>query len=209
MATIKPIKERPLLLRGDLVQDIYAGRKTQTRRPVKRALFHRMTDEANVFGEGFISTNDCPYGIPGDRLWVRETWCKAYDDVFYRADGDPKFTDGTPYSGLIGKWLPSIHMPRWASRLTLEIVSVKIQRLLDISEADARAEGKDPIHKGVVATIETTNLATKETQRIVHENKEGRTARQRFLDSWDKIYAAKGFGRNENPWVWVIEFKRI
>ena len=128
----------------------------------------------------------CPYGKPGDKLWVRETW-GLYDTepkdgpenatVFYRA------TDGGRYDLRYQKWRPSIFMPRWASRITLEMVDVRIERLQDMSEGDVYKEGcivcpKTDMRPFVV-----------------------------FETLWDSINVKRGFGWDKNPWVWVVSFK--
>ena len=137
------MKERPILFNGAMVRAILSGAKTQTRRVVK---LDGITNMGQVFPSGRFRVNadgvtdglvDCPFGVVGQGLWVRETWAKAGevgDHTEYRADNpDP----------LSGRWRPSIHMPRWASRLSLTITDVRVQRLQDISEADAEAEGFD------------------------------------------------------------------
>lgn len=155
------MRERPILFNGDMVRAILAGTKTQTRRPapinalscthhpdglitwavqfVKAVKGVLSSYSGGSFTEevarSIIASQFCPFGQPGGRLWVRETWHseRATHPVFafYRADGD----DGK----LI--WRPSIHMPRWACRLVLEIVSVRVECVQEISETDARAEG--------------------------------------------------------------------
>lgn len=134
------IKERPILFNAPMVLAIMEGRKTQTRRIIKPQPkgVERFTsgDVDEAWGAGFIDVR-CPFGQPGDRLWVRETWARAgevSDVVDYRADNpDP----------VSARWRPSIHMPRWASRITLEITGVHIEQLERISDADALAEGFD------------------------------------------------------------------
>lgn len=133
------MKERPILFSGPMVRAILDGRKTQTRRVVKPR--QGMLDDWTGL--------PCPYGKPGDRLWVRETcyFEQPHGEVIYRADpGSEKALD-PEFTGL--RWRPSIHMPRWASRITLEIVNVRVERLQDIRVDDARAEGvtaKWPVH---------------------------------------------------------------
>lgn len=148
---------------------------------------------------------DCPYGQIGDRLWVRETWqgplidaemmeneYRASPDDFhnpkyceYAADGGPAPEFITLDDNLVQRWKPSIHMPRWASRILLEIVNVRIERLQDISEADATAEGT-PHSLGHPA---------------------GRTAVENFEHLWECINGDGSW--SANPWVWVIEFKVV
>jgi hypothetical protein len=192
------MKERPILFSGDMVRAILEGRKTQTRRPVKPqpvwiadpfVPFKTVDADPN----GIIK---CPYGQPGERLWVRErcTGWLTYDDgqrVCYHADGTILKVDrpaGHPEGGmLLGECdavrVPSIHMPRWASRILLEIVSVRVERAQDISVEDCIAEGIPEVAGG-------------DTSRPA-----------RFAMLWDFIYHARGQGWNTNPWVWVIEFK--
>lgn len=206
------MKERGILFSGSMVRAILNGHKTQTRR---LALFHPAFfckgDEQNkelwVFSTRLnmwqrVSSQDgtasCPYGVPGDRLWVRETWGEDYTgavaagnpqqwcrtaSVVYRAD-DHKMSD-------VGAgWKPSIHMPRWASRITLEIVSIRAERVQDITGEDAKAEGVDS---------------------LVHPEAEyfERAQQEAFARLWDYINAKRGYGWGTNPYVWVIEFKRI
>nr|HDC4293758.1 hypothetical protein [Enterobacter hormaechei] len=139
----------------------------------------------DVFGvadenEGYT----CPFGAVGDRIWVRETFSQVPDHeepagcsaILYAADGN----------GPYGKWVPSIHMPRWASRLTLEITCVRVERLRDLSEDDAKSEGITPPSGGVLP---------------------GWEYRINFRDLWMSIYGADNW--EANPWVWVIEFKVV
>ena len=176
------MNEKPILFSGPMVRALLAGIKTQTRRLVK---YNNMLGEpaewcSSVAEPGWIHIcgdfrRFCPYGQPGGRLWVRETWrsmgkCnKGTDVVFYRADGH-----------VDGPWRPSIFMPRWASRITLEITEVRVQRLQEISEADARAEGAKhmPDH------------------------------RWHFREIWDSINGKK-YPWASNPWVWCLTFKRV
>lgn len=173
------MKERPILFSGPMVRAILEGRKTQTRRVVKPQPAH-IAGIGTVLNIDTITGKACPYGKPGDRLWVRETWDGVRLDgggalVSYRADGDKPVTDD-------GRWHPSIHMPRWASRITLEVVSVRVERLQEISEEDAMAEGV-----------------------ALAENYRGPVAH--FASLWEQI---NGLGSwNANPWVWVVEFRRV
>ena len=146
------MKERPIIFSGPMVRAIIEGRKTQTRRVVKPQPEHGMYLYRNrlgnmVWGEhfnqsgsvGIMANTRCPYVQPGDRLWVKETWQEHAGQVCYRA-GIPPFThDCCQFVGHL--WRPSIHMPSIISRLTLEVVSVRVERLVDISDADAKAEG--------------------------------------------------------------------
>lgn len=192
------IKERPILSSGEMVRAILSDRKTQTRRIVKPPpkVVHALYHDASIDTERIFPNGDqrihCPYGVPGDLLWVRETWqeilnvkeCsqgKSWDATstkyVFAADGEKPF---------YGKWRPSIHMPRGASRINMEITSIDVERLQDISEADAVAEG---CHVGAGAG-------------------NWRNARHRFEELWDSINIKRAPWAS-NPYVWVIEFKRI
>lgn len=167
--------ERPILFSGEMVRAILAGTKTQTRREFKArngGVWPRLNDRP---GMQQILRN-CPYGQPGDRLWVREAHFDATrlneGCVLYRAD------DGASRFG----WTPSIHMPRWACRIVLEIVSIRIEQLQSISHEDACAEGIESQRGGAAACI------------------------QRYQDLWESINGAGSW--DANPWVWVVEFKR-
>lgn len=206
--------ERPILFRGPLVRAILEGRKTQTRRPVKpqpepgqeiRRRTHPLTDWWLVKNDRLNTWQGikCPYGQPGDRLWVRETWCPARGlascvswkilmsptgaalapGIFYRADSESIYDRRDEL-----RWRPSIHMPRHFSRLTLEITGVRAERLQDISEDDYIAEGvkRDALH-GIGKSL----------------------PRAYFVNSWNATYGARGLGWDANPWVWVIEFRRL
>jgi hypothetical protein len=121
----------------------------------------------------------------GDRLWVRESWWECSGDVFYMADSKDRPWERAEYQGGRPGWLPSIHMPHWASRLTLEVVSVRVERLLDISEEDAREEGvKDSSVGGDL------------------------NHRGEFHRLWDHINGERAPWAS-SPWVWVVEFKRV
>lgn len=193
-----------MIFNGEMVRAILDSRKTQTRRVIK--LFHErgMLNPVVRGRNGEISSVSCrlapmlcPFGQPGDRIWVRETFSAVPDHdepvgcsaLLYAADG------GTPY----GKWKPSIHMPRWASRILLEITDVRVDRLNGISEADAQAEGID---------MEALADSQDGYDCIADHNMTGRpTATGAFKYLWESIYGEENW--LANPWVWVIEFKRI
>lgn len=233
-------KERPILFSGPMVRSILAGEKTQTRRVVKQArgrVWPYGDGEWATYGEEVhVDVFACPYGKPGDRLWVRETWAEHHPvgiqpgrfsmagragipgpprvayRVIYRADGDPIrvwHCGGFPYRTVDGPsdeidarhpsvcsefpgWRPSIHMPRWASRILLEVTDVRVERVQDISEADCYSEGlpiPGPYQPGTREAVEVVLPA--------------------FRDLWDSINAKRGQGWDVNPWVWVVEFKRL
>ncbi len=169
------MKQHPILFSELMVQAILDGRKTMTRRVMK------VQPEAFCGGVMRPLLTTCPYGWIGDHLWVRETW--AYDEpqVIYRCG----YNGDKPPSG---KWKPSIFMPRCASRITLEITGVRVERLQDITEEDAVKEG-----------FETTASSF---------NCSGLFAREHFMNLWDFINGKK-YPWSANPWVWVIEYKRI
>lgn len=156
------MKERPILFSAPMVRAIVEGRKTQTRRAVKTYTnieTFRCHGEARVSfmcGDGVAwacATDEfstkCPYGIPGDRLWVKETWQYGPDVIPGMMASGKMSRRHIVYAATVADgrhpptWRPSIHMPRWASRITLEIAGVRVERLHDISEADALAEGLD------------------------------------------------------------------
>lgn len=171
--------------------------------PAKKQVFGVASE-----GEGYT----CPFGAVGDRLWVRETWSEDFanyypnDRVWYAADDDRRLdieiVDGvrgiySPESDVHVpfRWRPSIHMPRWASRITLEITCVRVERLQDINEADARAEGVEQLRGGF-----WRHYQPGWTQHQL-------SARGSFVTLWKSIYGEESW--QANPWVWVVEFKRM
>lgn len=244
------MKERPILFNGPMVRAILEGRKVQTRRIVKIPDFVKDEDGDNDMTtvaflekgaetpgfwawmteypeEGGVPIN-CPYGQPGDRLWVRETWkycCtqRSFPNnpnhehtIEYQADSR-KITYSRPddsglpkqrkqrddedyyedYMEYLNKWWrasrPSIHMPRWASRITLEVTGVRVERLNDITEEDAKAEG-------VYFDGRRYHFMKGKGAGLVH-------AKSAFATLWRSINGTCSW--NENPWVWVVEFKRL
>lgn len=227
--------ERPILFSAPMVNAILEGRKTMTRRVVKPQpdedglafdleRGQRMDTSERVY--------KCPYGKPGDTLWVRETFSGPYvmtgvppsqwvdgllmPDIWYWADGDPKEGDWT-----IPK--PSIHMPRFASRLTLKITDIRVERLQDISEEDAKAEGVPPNWCGLLTEGDGSTMKWSPEKHGFLEQPcdlpdeddyyfaDARTA---FKSLWDSI---NGKPRNDgvdiswqaNPWLWIVEFERV
>lgn len=219
------VKESPILMNGDMVRATLAGRKTQTRRLVKpqptidcadrficwrRLLDHWMTHDTRELNPPPVDHRRCPCGSVGDRLWVRETFADhnpfvpddikssdPLDHVLYCAtDADPREV----------KWTPSIHMPRWACRLVLEITDVRVERVQDISEEDA-------INEGVLA-LRSAEWDAKHFPEYVKEKARrnrverpplGPSPRQCFAKLWDSLYG----NWRDNPWVWAVTFKRI
>lgn len=199
-------RERPILFSGPMVRAILAGRKTQTRRVVKPEPARQNGREAgdvyvSAHGDYPITVNvavpggyrpvplRCPYGAPGNRLWVREAFAlRSYDCPVHDHGGDYpagkcdcedkrrvcyRVDAGAEHAA---PWRPSIHMPRWASRITLEVTAVRVERLADITEEDARAEGV-----------------------------EGRGA---FVALWDSLNGKRAPFAS-SPWVWVVSFRRM
>ena len=179
------MKYHPILFSGPMVRAILEGRKTQTRRVVKpqpeRSL---VADSKNRAPLAFWMDNKewiKPRYQPGDRLWVKETWCN-YDDWLYIYKATPP-----NWAHNIG-WSPSTHMPRDAARITLEVTNVRVERLQEISEKDAKAEGAPCIEMAGSPGVST------------HTNG--------FATLWDSL-AKPGTRWDNDPWVWVVEFKIV
>lgn len=219
---------KPIIFNAEMVQAVLSGKKTQTRRVIKPQPFfcngafqwetpqytnntasHCYSGDNERF-ERFL-LNYCPYGKPGDELWVRETFCigkitggDAIEGGSENLFVDQTFTD----KDLIYKehcisnnididhliWKPSIFMPRWASRIQLLIKDIRVERVCDISEEDALSEGA--MHRHAVG-------------HYGFEHDPDNIYRRNFAVLWDSINSKRGFGWNKNPWVWVVEFERI
>ena len=214
--------ERPIIFSADSVRKILAGTKTQTRRPVKNLRwvadpapgvepywFFPDHPRSEHSGGGPITSKHwtmCPYGFPGEsRLWVRETFmfAKGADvrESYIGTDMEPLLGPKPWYvyrstepdsGGGVFKWRPSIFMPHHASRLTLEITDIRVERLQDISEEDAKAEG--------AGVIPSTMYADEPLDEHPYRNG--------FMALWDSING-KSYSWSDNPWVWVIAFKRV
>lgn len=207
------VKERPIIFGSPMIRALLDDKKTQTRRivkpqPIKQHHIGYLSRGAGVWKAGYYVLTHyastvsgplaCPYGQPGDRLWVRETHAlrldvnvksdpeKAKQYCLYRADEAGNPADEMNWHDYGGKWRSPIFMPREVSRITLEVVSVRVERLQEISEADARTEGVCESHLD-----------------------DGVSARPSFGRGWDSINARRGFGWNKNPWVFVVEFRRV
>lgn len=207
------MKERPILFSGPMVRVILDGRKTQTRRVVKwqeepfedegetwfilkgyyyrTGIVHGIQDGSPIYPHSLKRMMElCPYGVPGDRLWVKETFasnipgCEEQDGYTYKADHVHPSGDGPDHI----KWTPSIHMPRRASRITLEVTDVRVERLQSISHEDAIAEGMTWNGPGDSWNFPQADFAT--LWNSINGNSPGHT--------WD-----------DNPWVWVVSFARI
>lgn len=223
----RAVTERPILFSGAMVRAILDERKSVTRRAVNRlAGFGPITQFGPaptrgydwIFRDKALRWNEirnpmlfgrCPYGQPGDRLWVREshwrfTGCahqgKPWEGFRESPDGDPyKAVCYDDYANLDGAHhacacvrVPSIHMPRWASRLTLEITGIRVERLQEISIDDVLAEG-------IERDDDEANAGQYWREQTGH----------RFTQLWDSINAARGYGWDANPWVWQIEFRNV
>jgi hypothetical protein len=215
-----PTKERPILFSGPMINALLNGTKTQTRRIIKpqppstHRIWNSHGDDELVFftdhptqGEkGNVLHWVCPYGAPGDRLWVRETWrtIARFDDWSPKQIEEGAHNAAVPadwiqveYADRMrknwavhdpnqpGRLRPSIHMPRWASRITLEVVSVRVEQIQSIREEDAIAEG------------------------ICNHPDDPHPARDYFMDLWDSINAKRGHGWESNPFVWCVAFRRL
>ncbi|MEB7922376.1 hypothetical protein NGJ69_01385 [Atlantibacter hermannii] len=220
------MKERGMIFNAEMVRAILDGRKTQTRRIMKpqptpctlqkgghwwpsnvfKTMLHIEEEMQNGKGGwGGLVGDACPFGDVGDRIWVRETFqgplvsedlleeYRAYPEKFekpqyceYAADGGarPEYCDLD--DNLRHGWLPSIHMPRWASRILLEITDVRVERLASISQEDAAKEGYPANPEPYGGSMDKWLW---------------------FRQLWDSIYPEQSF--SHNPWVWVIEFKRV
>jgi hypothetical protein len=193
-----------------MVRAILDGRKTQTRRIVKPPPANNSTKNTQI---DYDADGDCiwwrmpgpmvaagaknPYGVAGDRLWVREMSLPKASGTIYRADYDSK--EAASVGAFYGGWKPSIFMPRAASRITLEITAVRVERLQDISEADAKAEGI--ILAG--SRFDTPHIHNEEEyQRALQFG-----AIEIYKSLWESINSPGSWAKN--PWVWVVEFKKI
>lgn len=249
--------EHPIPFSGSMVRAVLEGRKTQMRRVIK-------PQPINFTGHKYIVpdhapkawhdydgpfTDFCPFGVPGDRLWVRETWRVGGLDVGgYRSPirvaidykASPEI-DRTPWvQGATGEWLlrmrdqtlddanqkgvdqwdhgesparwrPSIHMPRWASRITLVVKRVWVERVQEISDIDAYAEGVEMVSAPKPPGYGVPGLAPtfKHYQNPDFNGGRGVGVKHSFQTLWDSINASKGYGWDTKPWVWCVEFERV
>lgn len=204
------MKERPILFKGEMVREILANRKTQTRRIAKFSILSKSDGhKRRVYTEKDIDEMNkylserqrdpmkviCPHGQIGDRLWVRETWTGTWYESYpntvhisYAADGSERFVENVPQgyvlpkaAAKVGGWVTPLFMPRWASRITLEITDVRVQRIQEISGQDVGAEGIEMIGN----------------------------YRARFRSLWERINAKRGYSWESNPYVFALSFKRV
>ncbi|SUB07778.1 hypothetical protein [Pantoea agglomerans] len=220
------MKERPILFNADMVRAVLDGRKMQTRRVMK------VQPHAGVRNSPFVKSGIedghgkelvCPFGEVGDRLWVRETFrvhSRATDvaTLVYKASEQQSWTQQThrvPIEkcnkpAVVDKWTPSIHMPRWASRITLEITGVRVERLNSISEADAKAEGLAEITKD--GSLFKFGIPDRDGYPGTDDKGWPWTEWERnpvdaYCKLWQSLYGEESW--QANPWVWVVEFKRV
>ncbi|EMN3326623.1 hypothetical protein RJ661_005250 [Pseudomonas aeruginosa] len=219
MSAEKP-RERPILFNDQMVRAILEGRKTVTRRVMKpqpmpsksgghhwpckvhQSMLHVERELQN--GDGCwcgLAEAACPYGQPGDRLWVREAWAadaqvdaiapsdlSQGEPIWYPADLSVRQTGCSMISK--GRVRPSIHMPRWACRILLEITAVRVERLQDITRSGIRAEG--------------LQCPPELCSDDVSPN-----YRDWYPAAWRELWESTGGDWDANPWVWVVEFKRV
>lgn len=224
LATDTDRADRPILLNGPSVCAVLAGAKTQTRSPVQpqpaivgsnNGWYWSSPKYDNGDGVHYAHTDEgslarlmlmaCPFGQPGDKLWVRETirWNPEHDNAYYSADS--RGVGNEVYFRLkkegrlkVDRPISSTHMPRWASRITLEITSIKAQRIQSVSEKDARAEGAAwRISEGGDLTGAFEGFDAPIGYRA------------HFRDLWDSIYKGAGLCWEANPWVWAASFRLI
>lgn len=206
------MNEKPIIFNDEAACAVLDGRKTQYREAIKvqpdSQTAHFSNPNENLWFAytkskyGQDSEFYCPYGKKGDRLFVKEKWCAfsssgeqykcpprrlpTYAKIYYLAGADIVRSDV--------KWKHAIYMPRWASRIMLEITDIRVERVKDISEKDSICEGRIPRHD------------------IFHDSIQpdiNNPATRGFANLWDSINKKRGFGWNDNPWVWVVEFKPI
>jgi len=236
------VKERPILFKGEMVREILAGTKTQTRRlmkpqPPANACYWQECSGGQWLSRDYGKQWNCLHGSAGDRLWVKETWATDWiwndfkptdvredQPILYRADEHA--TGVVPFEW--GRWRPSLFMRRWMSRITLEITAVRVERLHDITEADARAEGVEAVYSPDMLSIFTTKghacdiaptyihgvpkvgdewMGARVTSVEPNPGSLLDTARDGYRKLWESINGAGSWA--SNPWVWVVEFKRL
>lgn len=219
------MKSRPILFSGPMVRALLAGTKTQTRRIVKPQPvangygYNKTTFEVSCrcdylppdcllcgddYAQPFLDRPErrCPYGVPGDQLWVRESITRSDGCAFFNADREVVRT--LTAWGWKRDALPSIHLPRAHSRITLAITGVRVERLQEISEADAIAEGLKHCPPTGDRTCDAWVFPDSGYDRSGLCHGEASTA---YAEGWEQINGAGSW--DANPWVWVVDFKRV
>lgn len=219
--------ERPIIFSGPMVRAILEGRKSMTRRVVKYKPFYgepnwdyafvdggvdcqylHIPQDGGEYGDSTTQRAYCPYGVPGDALWVREAWTRVPQSAYWHDPSIPHCRDGEDWiiyragwerSDPGVGWHPSIHMPRWASRITLEVTGVRVERVHDISGDDAIAEGI--IHHNGLGVGHSGYRYSQSSP--VYQSPD-----IAFAELWDSINGKK-HPWSSNPWVWVIEFRPL
>lgn len=200
------MKDRPLIMTAESVRAILAGTKTQTRRLIKQVTAAHHSPHQLLDPHEILFSGEPPVIVPvryafGDKLWVKEAWshdaldldeCRAaHEDVSAGSHCGPYYR-ATEVAPDTLRWISPLYMPRWASRITLEVTEVRVQRLQEITEADARAEGCRGVRGATGQMIPGPPL----------------TARDHYIDRWDVING-KQAPWDSNPWVWAITFSRV
>ena len=196
------MKETGLMFKAPLVRAILEGRKTQTRRVAKPV---KHPDLGNLYTPGALAMGRepqhvidraCPFGQPGDHIYVRETFSRhpKWGQLAFRADGEEfEDADGWLWEP---KWMPSIHMPKELARIWLEITGVRLERIQDISEADAIAEGVNRIAHGREGSYYSAIRNEQHPKNWIYPD-----------DAFRELWESTGGDWNANPWVWAIDFK--
>lgn len=198
------MKERPIIFTGESVRAILEGRKTQTRLVIKPQpkIVHEIYPDSSIETEKLFRSGDqrihCPYPV-GQRLWVKETWGiirqrkpHPIEHIFYRASSPDA----------LSKWKSSIFMPRDLSRITLEVTEVRAQRVQNISEEDARAEG-------IERRTEYSVMRDTDIEEFSGNGVWTIYPQMAFKFLWDSINAKRGYSWEINPWIWAISFRKI
>jgi hypothetical protein len=230
------MNEHPILFSPSMVQANLEDRKTMTRRICKHQTwsYSELHDvNVNAITRKTDKTVSCPYGKPGDLLWVRESFQIAHGNIFFRADGEEQSS--------VFKWKPSIHMPKTAARIWLQIEEIRVERLNEISEEDAIAEGIEVINserygklfrdymnhpdssdkgfKDSILSFRSLFLSINDKPKPVREHGEKGPIVSYTAIAWDQAHfdlcfaKYKGTYRNKpleviiNPWVWVVKYK--
>ena len=219
------MKEGPIILCTEMVRATLEDRKIKTRRVIKHPAvpnsdivsFQEFLDvpQPDINWEpkegyyALLKCNanqncatiyfKCPYGQVGDRLWVRESFLDyPVKGCLYKADYNTKRIELADDAFCVPQWKPSIFMPRWASRITLEITGIRVEKLQEITEEDALNEG-----------IYSNSICGDFGFHWVSKHSGYETAQTAFHNLWDSLNAKHGYSWESNPWVWVISFKRL